>query len=146
FPASFELRLRPEKGSPAQVATLADSLTSIPGVQEVRFDALWLRKVRAILRAAWVGGAVIGIVLLGAAVLTISAVIRMGVYERRDEIEILRLVGANPGFIRAPLLVEGALQGFLGGVAALLLISGTWIVATRSAFPPSVPLVGEMLA
>src|SRR5262249_44766193 len=98
------------------------------------------------LRAAWLGGAVIGSVLLGAAVLTISAVVRMGVYERRDEIDILRLVGANPGFIRAPFLVEGALQGAIGAGAALTGIAATWLALSGVVLPASAPLLTQLLA
>lgn len=145
FPSSFEIRLRQAAGEPEAVAKFAEGFRGLPGVEEVRFDALWLRKVRGLLRAAWLGGAVIGTVLLGAAVLTISAVIRMGVYERRDEIEILRLVGANPAFIRAPFLVEGALQGFFGGLAALALIAGTGLVLSGAVIPASTPLLADLL-
>src|SRR5262249_47176132 len=89
--------------------------------------------------------AVVGSILLGAAVLTISAVVRMGVYERRDEIEILRLVGANPGFIRAPFLVEGALQGAIGAGAALTGIGATWFALSGAVLPASAPLLAQLL-
>ena len=145
FPSSFEIRLRPDAGDPAAVAAFAESFRGLPGVEDVRFDALWLKKIRALLRAAWLGGAVIGSVLLGAAVLTISAVIRMGIYERRDEIELLRLVGANPGFIRAPFLVEGGLQGLIGAAAALAGIGGTWLALSGAIVPASAPLLAQLL-
>ena len=145
FPASFEIRLRPGSGSPEQVAAFAASFRHLPGVEDVRFDAVWLQRLRSLLRVAWLAGAAVGTVLLGAAVLTISAVVRMGVYERRDEIEILRLVGANPGFIRAPFLIEGAFQGLAGALAALCGISATYLLASRSAIPLSVPLLRELL-
>jgi cell division transport system permease protein len=145
FPASIEVRLRREQGTPGQIRAFAVSLRKLPGVEQVRFDADWVERVRSVMRVAWIGGAAIGILLLGAAVLTISAVIRMGVYERRDEIEILRLVGANPSFIRGPFLLEGALQGFAGSVAAVAGIAATTLLFSRSAGPLSVPLLADLL-
>jgi len=145
FPASIEVRLRREQGTPGQIRAFAVSLRKLPGVEQVRFDADWVERVRSVMRVAWIGGAAIGILLLGAAVLTISAVIRMGVYERRDEIEILRLVGANPSFIRGPFLLEGALQGFAGSVAAVAGIAATTLLLSRSAGPLSVPLLADLL-
>ena len=52
--------------------------------------------------------------MLGAALLVVANTIRLAVYARRDEIEIMKLVGATDGYVRAPFLLEGALQGLLG--------------------------------
>lgn len=132
FPASFEVTLKPEYGRPEAVSAFAGGFTGMPGVEDVRFDALWIEKLRSLLRVAGFAGALVGGILLGAAVLTISSVVRMGVYERRDEIEIMRLVGAGPGFIRAPFLIEGAVQGLAGGLAAVCGIGVTWLILNRS--------------
>lgn len=145
FPASFEVRMKPEAGSPDAIAAFAQSFSGMAGVSDVRFDALWVEKLRSILRAAGIGGLAIGCVLLGAAILTISAVVRMGVYARRDEIEILKLVGATAGFIRAPFLIEGAMQGLVGGAAALAGIVATAFAFSGSAGELTRSLVGQAL-
>jgi cell division transport system permease protein len=144
FPASFEIQIRPEHGSPAEVAGFAKRFEGMPGVADVRFDAAWVERFRSLLRVAGVGGTAVGAILLGAAVLTISSVVRMGVYERRDEIEILRLVGANPSFIRAPFLIEGAMQGLAGGIAAISAIVLTALALAYWAGAVAVVLSGSL--
>jgi len=57
--------------------------------------------------------------VLGAALLVVANTILLAVYARRDEIEIMRLVGATDGYVRAPFLLEGALQGLIGAALAL---------------------------
>jgi len=57
-----------------------------------------------------------------ASLFTIFNVIRLTVYQRRDEISIMRLVGATGAFIRAPFLLEGTLHGAIGAIAALALL------------------------
>jgi cell division transport system permease protein len=75
----------------------------------------------ALIRGIGVG---IGAVLALATLLIVSNTIRLAVYARREEIEILRLVGAGRSFVSIPFLVEGFIQGTLGGVVAIALLYG----------------------
>ncbi len=131
FPASFEVTLHPETATAEGTAAVAGAIRALPGVSAVRYDSGWFERVRGLLRAAGAGGALLGVILLGAAVVTISSVVRLGLAARQDEIEILRLVGAEPGFIRAPFLIQGALQGVAGGAAAVILIAATFVLLVR---------------
>ena len=63
--------------------------------------------------------------MLGAAILVVANTIRLAVYARRDEIEIMKLVGATDGYVRLPFLLEGALQGMAGAGLSVL---GLWAV------------------
>jgi cell division transport system permease protein len=79
---------------------------------------------------------VLGLVLAVASGFTIANVIRLSVYSREDEIEIMRLVGASKAFIRGPFLVEGSLSGAMGGLLAsalLALVLRRVVEAMRSA-------------
>ena len=67
---------------------------------------------------------VLGVILLGTAIFTISSVIRLTAYLYRDEIGVMRLVGATEFFIRGPFYVEGLLQGLAGGIVATLALTG----------------------
>ena len=122
LPPSVEVR--PGKARTArEVAALATKLSELAGVDEVDYGGEWIDRVAGLSRAARLLGLVlVPLIVLGAAVLA-GSVIRLGVYARREEIEIMKLVGATDAFVRAPFLVEGFLAGALGGglaAAALL--------------------------
>jgi cell division transport system permease protein len=132
LPASFEVMLKKEAADPQAVEAIAKEFSALAGVEGVRYDLAWVRRVRRLLELLGLAGAALGAILLTAAVITISGVIRLNVMARRDEIEILRLVGATRGFIRGPFLVEGAFQGIVAAVVALLMIAGTWSLVSSS--------------
>ena len=68
-----------------------------------------------------------GLALLGAAVVTIASVIRLTAFLYRDEIAVMRMVGATELYIRGPFFFEGLIQGFLGGALALLGLYGAFV-------------------
>lgn len=122
LPASVELRIRPESWTKQTVEALATRLEALPEVEEVRFGREAIEQVNGFLRFSRVAAWVIGVALCLGTVLIVSNTIRLTVYARRDEIDIMSLVGATPAFVRAPFVVEGALQGLLGGALALGLL------------------------
>jgi cell division transport system permease protein len=122
FPASFEVRLRTEGVGADAIDALAEDLTEMGGVADVRYDRVWLERLSAagtLLRALVVAFAA---VLLVGVSLTVSSVVRLAFYARRDEIEIMRLVGAPGIYVRGPFLVEGIVQGGIGAGVALALL------------------------
>ncbi len=104
---------------PSGVRLLAAQLGQLPGVAEVDYGREWLDKLEALARGLRVFGAGALFTVLGAALLVVANTIRLAVYARRDEIEIMKLVGATDGYVRAPFLLEGALQGLIGAALAL---------------------------
>jgi cell division transport system permease protein len=104
---------------PAGVRVLAAQLGQLPGVSEVDYGREWLDKLEALARGLRLFGAGALLTVLGAALLVVANTIRLAVYARRDEIEIMKLVGATDGYVRAPFLLEGALQGLIGAALAL---------------------------
>lgn len=126
FPASFEIRLASARTDTAAVERLARTLGAMPGVTDVRYDRRWLDRLASVAGAIrWMGLALSAVLILAAA-LTIANVVRLALASRRDEVEIMELVGAPIAFIRGPFICEGILQGAIGGVLAL--------VALRMAF------------
>jgi cell division transport system permease protein len=120
FPASFEVRLRPEaQGAGEAVDALAATLTNVPGVSEVRYDRRWLNRLHAAVRFVGGIGALIVAMLAIAAALTVANVVRLAAHARRDEIEIMELVGAPLAYVRGPFIAEGVLQGGAGALLAL---------------------------
>jgi cell division transport system permease protein len=118
----------------AETRALAARLKAIPGAAEVDFGDDWLARLEAfVARARTAGLALLGLLALGTAVL-VSNTLRLAVFARREEIEIMKLVGATDAFVGAPFLVEGLLQGLLGGgLAALALLALHAAVAPRLA-------------
>ncbi len=129
FPASFEVNLRPGHPSPAEVQRLAEAFADVPGVQEIQYDLLWIERLATGVRLLRGVGAFLGGILVLAGIFTISNVIRLTVYAREDELDIMRLVGATRAYVKGPFVVEGMLQGGLGGLlaAGLLWLTLRWL-------------------
>ena len=119
LPASIEVRLRPGPGAGAGVDSLGNRLRQMPGVADVRYDRQWLTRVLAAIGIVRGVGLVLGSVLTVAAALTVANVVRLALYARRDELEIMQLVGAPQAYIRGPFVMEGVLQGGIGALVAL---------------------------
>ncbi len=122
FPASVEVRVTPEAQENGRAETLVTRLGSVPGVADVRYDREWLTRITAGLGAVRGAGFALAIVMVIAAALTVATVVRLALHARRDEIEIMQLVGSPYSFIRGPFIAEGLLQGGLGALLALALL------------------------
>lgn len=122
LPASFEIRLRAQTMDPEQILLVVKRIKSLPWVDELQYSQEWARKFYGIFKFFELTAVIIGAVLGAAAVFVITNTIRLTVYARREEIEVLRLVGASDTFISLPFLIEGLIEGFVGGVLASLLV------------------------
>ena len=118
FPPSIEVSLKPELATAPTVSNLIEGWRKIAGVDDVHYDAILVNRLSAFVGLVRGLALVLGLVLAVASGFTIANVIRLSVYSREDEIEIMRLVGASKGFIRGPFLVEGSLSGAFGGLLA----------------------------
>ena len=122
LPASLELTLAPEHRSAAGMSQVVGSLQGLPGVTELASGQDWVEGyLRAIALLRGIGWG-LGLILALATLLIVANTIRLAVFARRDELEILSLVGASRAFVSAPFLVEGVLQGALAGTLALGLL------------------------
>jgi len=129
FPASLEVTIDPDHRSPDAVREFVDGYQEAPGVEEVQYDLLWIDRLATGVRLVRGVGLFLGGVLVLAGVFTISNVIRLTVYARQDELDIMRLVGATRAYVRGPFMMEGMLQGGLGGLVAVGLLWLTFRVA-----------------
>jgi cell division transport system permease protein len=118
FPPSVEVSLKPEIARAPIVTNLIESWRKTDGVDDVHYDAILVNRLSAFVGLVRALALVLGLVLAVASGFTIANVIRLSVYSREDEIEIMRLVGASKSFIRGPFLVEGSLSGAFGGLLA----------------------------
>ena len=137
FPASVEATLRGEHQSPEAVHRLVNAFEEAPGVEEIQYDLLWIQRLATAIRLVRGVGALLGGILVLAGVFTISNVIKLTVYARQDELDIMRLVGATRAYVRGPFVVEGMLQGGLGGALSLGLLWLTFRIFARDALAAS---------
>src|SRR5258708_626748 len=120
FPASLEVSLRPGHEVSAEVQRLVHAYEKAPGVQEVQYDLLWIERLATGARLVRGVGTFLGGILVLAGVFTISNVIRLTVYARQDELDIMRLVGATHAHGKRPFIVEAIIQAALGRPLAAL--------------------------
>jgi len=135
LPASLDVRLRPQGADSGAVEALIQQAQRLPGVADVRFDRQWLARLSSIILALQWTGWVLGGVLIVAAVLTVATVVRLTLHARRDEIEIMQLVGAPLGLLRGPLVAEGMLHGGIGTLVALVALYGAFVAVKAQAGP-----------
>ena len=110
---------------PDDLVVMADAARHVKGVDKVRYQRDVAEKLFHVAGGVKLMGLVLGAIMALAALMLVSTTIQLGVHSRRREIRIMQLVGATNNFIRAPFVIEGAVQGFFGGgLAAALLLSG----------------------
>lgn len=122
FPASIEVRVTPGENTAETLGTLASQVRGMPGVADTRYDRQWIERLVTVVGLVRGAGVVLAGILIVAAALTVTSVVRLALYARRDEIEIMELVGAPLAYIRGPFVVEGILQGGAGALTALGLL------------------------
>ena len=126
LPASVELRLAADQRSASAVRAVTESLRALPGVAEIGTGNEWIEgyaQAVALIRSV---GLAIGAVLALATLLIVANTIRLSIYARRVEIDILRLVGASRTYVAAPFLLEGLIEGLAGGAMGLVLLWSAW--------------------
>ena len=126
LPDSIEVRGGRLGVDRAALEGLAKEVAKLPGVDEVDYGQDWARQLDALLRLLAAVATVVGGLILFAAAVTVSNTIKLAVFARKDEIEIMKLCGATDAFVRAPFLIEGLLQGLLGAAVAIGLSALLW--------------------
>ena len=114
-----------------EARALSARLRALAGVADVDFGTAWLERLEIALRRARLAGLALLLGLGLATTVLVSNTLRLAVYARREEIEIMKLVGATDAFVAAPFLLEGGLQGALGGALAAAAVA-----AVRSVLLP----------
>jgi cell division transport system permease protein len=136
FPPSFEIDVTPQAAQSRLFADKMGALRSMPGIDDVQFDWQWLTRLRHLIDIVNIAGLVAGGILAIAAAFTIANVIRLTMLMYREEIEIMRLVGATERIIRGPFLLEGIMQGTIGGAVAVGLLFAVFVLARRAIAAP----------
>lgn len=142
LPASLEVALAPGVAEVIRAHPAFERLKRAPGVEDVELSGGWVARLVGIERLCAEAGLGVGLLVLCACLYIVASTIRLGLFARKDEIEILKLVGATDGFVKGPFLVEGALQGLFGTALACGLLYGLY----RLAAPHVSAALGDLLA
>jgi cell division transport system permease protein len=126
LPQSLEVELRPGSRSPEVVERVSQAAMDYPFVEDARYGREWVDKLFTLRRIGAATAAVLGSAFALVAALIIGTALRIAIFARREEIYVMRLVGASNGFIRRPFLLEGAIAGLLGGAIAWAMTYGTF--------------------
>jgi len=122
LPASFEIQLKKDFRNSTKIKEVVTRLREIPQFEEIQYGQEWVETfsvlVRALRLTQWILG---GLLLIGVIFIT-SNTLQLTILSRREEIEVMHWVGAKPSFIRAPVYLEGLLQGLIGGGLAILFL------------------------
>jgi len=122
LPHTLVVRPAPEHANAAGLEILATDIRALPSVDIVQLDTDWVNRLDAILAALRAGLLIAaGVLALGVLVI-VGNTIRLDIQNRRDEIEVTKLVGGSDGFVRRPFLYNGMWYGLGGGLTALLII------------------------
>ncbi len=120
LPASFDVV--PKRGEDTASIAAGIQKAGLAAVDEVRHGKEVSERILQIARAIQVVFLVVVIVLLGASTILIANTIRLSIFARRREIEVMKLVGATNWFVRGPFMLEGVLTGLAGSLAAVALL------------------------
>ena len=120
-PLPDAFKIKPRRGE--DVGAIADSLDPLPaGVEKVNYGKKTANRVLRVARIFEVLSGLAILILLGAATILIGNTIRLSIFARRREIEVMKLVGASNWFVRGPFVVEGLLTGLIGAAASIVLL------------------------
>lgn len=122
LPASFVVTLASGARSPEAVKRWAERVRGLAGVATVDYNQAWIDALAGMIRFIEMAAIGVGVLLSAAAVTIIGNTIRLTLYARREEIDILRLIGATRSFIRVPYLLEGAVLGTCGSALSLVVL------------------------
>jgi cell division transport system permease protein len=146
LPASLEIQLRGEYQNSEGVKSLVKKLRGNPGIEDLQYGSDWLDRFSAFMALLKILGWSLGGLLLLATIFVISNTIRLNIFARREEIEIMRWVGATGLFIRAPFYLEGILQGLLGAVFALAMLFTFFQLFLSKVYEPLKGVLGNFPA
>ncbi len=132
LPDAFEIRLKISFQNQEKVEILATRLESFPQIDEVEYGQRWLGQFTNFFNLFRLTGYAMGGLFFIATLLIVANTIRLVLYSRRDEVEIMRLVGATDSFIKAPFYIQGLIQGAFGGIIGLAVLFVGFLLLSSS--------------
>lgn len=132
LPASLQVVFEKGEGQRIDPERIKKELEMLEGVEEVQYSEDWLKQFKGLMRLIRVVGIIIGGFLCMGILFIVTNTIKLTIYSRKEEIEILKLVGATDWFVKMPFLLEGTIQGMVSGILALfILFAGYYLLSTE---------------
>ncbi|WP_054699075.1 permease-like cell division protein FtsX [Desulfosarcina cetonica] len=122
LPDAFEVTLVSDSHSPEKIELLAQRIEGLPSVAEVEYGQQWIERFANFFNLFKLAGYGMGTLFFMATVFITANTIRLVLYSRREEIQIMRLVGATDTFIKVPYYLEGLIQGLMGSLIGIALL------------------------
>jgi cell division transport system permease protein len=142
--SAIEVRLKRDMVSAFSVKNISDEIRKLPGVDDVNYEEKIAETVYLIKTSVENLSLFIIVVIILIVLFVISSTVKILFYRRRNEIEIIKLLGATGGFIRTPFLIEGGVLGLLGGIFAVIGAIGFYYLTTE-VFSAFMPILGKMV-
>ncbi len=129
LPASIEVIPLKTLRSLSQIKLFSEYLATLPGSQKVQYGQNWVERFYYFTQLLSIVVLLSGVLLILTATFMVASTIRLTIFARQEELELLKLVGATNNYIRTPFLLEGILQGLIGSLLGLtsLYILFQWI-------------------
>ena len=131
-PLPASLRVTAAPGADEVISGVVQRYGQHPAIEYVQYDKELLRKVAEVVRLFRRGAQLSAFFMLLVTGVIIANTVRLTLAMRRDEISIMRLVGASSAFVKAPCLIEGGLHGLVGASVSLLLLYGAWRIVRNA--------------
>jgi cell division transport system permease protein len=126
LPASFEIRLVQGWQSWDRLDPLLDQIKAFPEIEDVECGQAWLRRFSQFIAFFRLASLVMGVLIVAATVFVCTNTVKLSLYAKRQELDIMRLVGATDAFIQMPFHLQNLIVGLLGGLIAVGVLFGTY--------------------
>ncbi|OEU44452.1 MAG: hypothetical protein BBJ60_06855 [Desulfobacterales bacterium S7086C20] len=141
LPASFTIDLVESQKNRVNVTLLSRKINEFPEINDVEYAKAWLHRFSGFISFFRLASLVVGLVVFATTVFICSNTIGLTLYAQRDELDIMRLVGATDSFIKAPFYIQNLIQGLLGSLLAI-----TLLFAVYNIFIAKIEAYGALMA